>query len=68
MIRTILKANKWELMMYFVLTGLITLGGFYLFYGDVLAGEHRNRAWTYIGVVVVGTIVTGYIAALRLLA
>ncbi|MBY0201647.1 sensor histidine kinase [Paenibacillus polysaccharolyticus] len=66
MIRTILKANKWELMTYFVLTGLITLGGFYLLYGDVLTGDNRNRAWTYIGVVVVGTVVTGYIAALRL--
>ncbi|MBB6021339.1 signal transduction histidine kinase [Paenibacillus sp. JGP012] len=66
MIRTILKANKWELMTYFVLTGLITLGGFYLLYGDVLAGTNRNRAWTFIGIVVAGTIVTGYIAALRL--
>lgn len=66
MIRTILKANKWELMMYFALTGLITLGGFYLLYGDVLAGESRQRAWTYVGVVVLATIVTGYIAALRL--
>lgn len=61
MIRTLLKANKWELMTYFVLTGLIALGGFYLLYGDVLTGSHRNKAWTYIGIVVLGTVVTGYI-------
>lgn len=66
MIRTILKANKWELMMYFALTGLITLGGFYLLYGEVLMGAGRQRAWTYVAVVVLATVITGYIAALRL--
>lgn len=66
MLRTILKANKWELMMYFVLTGLITLGGFYLMYGDVLAEAGRHRAWTYAAIVVLATMITGYIAALRL--
>ena len=66
MIRTILRANKWELMMYFVLTWLLTLGGFYLLYGEVLMGTGRQRAWTYVAVVVLATIVTGYIAGLRL--